>query len=137
MTNLIIRGRMPLALVFAIRFGDLAEGSKATSALFGTTNGKVYDIVKGSNFTYITKDTKFSAAQISEGIEFIKQHPDYDAVDGDKVVNYLSSLDEATAEELEVFDEARKAARGRTVAAKNEVEDEVEDEVHHKSGRSK
>jgi hypothetical protein len=53
----IIRGRMPVAVVYLVRHGSKAgEGTKAKADLFGTTVGKVDDIVKNRNFAYVNKD---------------------------------------------------------------------------------
>lgn len=55
----IINGRLPLALVYLIRFketGTTAERAKK----YGTSVGKVFDIVKGRNFGYI--DATFKPA---------------------------------------------------------------------------
>ena len=50
----IIRGRMPLPIVFMIKFNTEGETDGAVAAKFRTTNGKVSDIRKSKNFGYIT-----------------------------------------------------------------------------------
>lgn len=60
----IINGRLPLALVFLIRFketGTTAERAKK----FGTSVGKVFDIVKGRNFGYIDATYKPSTDELA------------------------------------------------------------------------
>lgn len=57
------RGRLPLALVFAIRFQEKAEVSNNDLAKkYGTSVGKVFDIRKGRNFGYVTADYKLTEA---------------------------------------------------------------------------
>jgi hypothetical protein len=62
----IARGRMHPALVYAIKFnsGEAKDGEIARK--FATTPGKVNDIRKDRNFKYVTKDLKFTAAEIQE-----------------------------------------------------------------------
>ena len=53
----ILNGRMPLPIVYAIRFQEEAGAKNSELAKkYGTSVGKVFDIRKGSNFGYITKD---------------------------------------------------------------------------------
>jgi len=109
----IIRGRMAAAMVYAVRFGNLAEGGAEKQRLFATTVGKIYDIEKGRNFAYITEDVKFTQEQINDGIEWIEHHPAFDAEGAQKVVDYLKSLPVASEEEAAKFEELRKASRGQ------------------------
>jgi len=51
---------MPPQLLYTIRFGGLVDSTKAIAELFGTTVGKVYDIKKNANFSYITGDIRFT-----------------------------------------------------------------------------
>lgn len=46
---------MPPQLLYTIRFGGLVDSTKAIAELFGTTVGKVYDIKKNANFSYISR----------------------------------------------------------------------------------
>lgn len=60
----IINGRLPLPLVFAIRFketGTTADRAKK----YGTSVGKVFDIVKGRNFGYIDATYKPAADEVA------------------------------------------------------------------------
>lgn len=115
----IIRGRMPVAMVYAVRFGNLAEASAEKQRLFATTVGKIYDIEKGRNFGYVTEDTRFTKEQIEDGIDWIEHHPEFDAQGAKKVVDYLKALPEATEEEAAKFEEARKASRGQNTKTKD------------------
>ncbi len=62
----ILNGRMPLPIVYAIRFQEDAGAKNSNLAKkYGTSVGKVFDIRKGSNFSYITKDYKPSAEELA------------------------------------------------------------------------
>jgi hypothetical protein len=67
------RGRLPLALVFAIRFNEPADKSNNDlSKKYGTSVGKVFDIRKGRNFSYITADYKLTPADKAAAEEWAK-----------------------------------------------------------------
>ena len=62
----ILNGRMPLPIVYAIRFQeDAGAKSSELAKKYGTSVGKVFDIRKGSNFSYIDKDYKPSAEELA------------------------------------------------------------------------
>lgn len=62
----ILNGRMPLPIVYAIRFQEDAGAKNSELAKkYGTSVGKVFDIRKGSNFGYITKDYLPSAEELA------------------------------------------------------------------------
>ena len=62
----ILNGRMPLPIVYAIRFQEDAGAKNSDLAKkYGTSVGKVFDIRKGSNFSYIAKDYKPSAEELA------------------------------------------------------------------------
>ena len=62
----ILNGRMPLPIVYAIRFQEDAGAKNSDLAKkYGTSVGKVFDIRKGSNFSYIDKDYKPSAEELA------------------------------------------------------------------------
>lgn len=66
-TNLldIQRGRLPLALVAAVRFVEPAEVSNNDLAKkYGTSVGKIFDIRKGRNFSYIDSAFKPSSEDL-------------------------------------------------------------------------
>jgi len=67
------RGRMPAALVAHIRFNEDGNDSEIARKFF-TTPGKINDIKKGRGFAYITKDTKFSKADIDAAITKVKEN---------------------------------------------------------------
>lgn len=115
----IIRGRMPVAMVYAVRFGNLAEGPAEKQRLFATTVGKIYDIEKNRNFGYVTEDVKFTQEQIDEGIEWIEHHPEFEEQGAQKVVDYLKALPVASEEEAAKFEELRKASRGQNTKTKD------------------
>ena len=67
------RGRMPAPLVAHIRFNEEGNDSEIARKFF-TTPGKINDIKKGRGFAYITKDTKFSKADIDAAIAKVKEN---------------------------------------------------------------
>lgn len=115
----IIRGRMPIAVVALARFGNTKNDSVAEQAKqFGTTVGKIDDIRKNRNFAYVTEAFKPTAAQVDEGVEYLKKHHAYDAANTDALVNELAKTPVATEAEAAAFEEARSAARGQRATTK-------------------
>lgn len=62
----IVRGRLPLIFVHAIRFDEVISkmSNKDLAAKFSTSVGKVFDIKKGRNFGYVTEAFKPTAEDI-------------------------------------------------------------------------
>ncbi len=115
----IINGRMPVAVVAQIRFGnDKGESTKVLADKYGTTVGKVDDIKKNRNFAYVTADFKPTAAQKEAGLAWLKTHPYYDAAGVDKLITELDATPEASAEEAAAFEAVRVAARGQSPTTK-------------------
>lgn len=115
----IIRGRMPVAVVYMARFGDQkGESTKAKADKFGTTVGKIDDIVKGRNFAYVTAAFRPTQEQKDQALEWLKRHPNYDKMNVDQLVNELEAIPVATAEEAAAFEAVRVAARGQTPKTK-------------------
>jgi hypothetical protein len=62
----IINGRLPLPLVYMIRFDKLGAASNGDNAKkFGTSVGKVFDIKKGRNFGYVDASYLPSAEEVA------------------------------------------------------------------------
>lgn len=115
----IINGRMPVAVVAQIRFGnDKGEATKVLADKYGTTVGKIDDIKKNRNFAYVTADFKPTAAQKQQGIDWLKSHPYYDAAGVDKLITELDATPEASAEEAAAFEAVRVQARGQQPTTK-------------------
>jgi hypothetical protein len=116
----IIRGRMPLAVVYMVRFGDEAKGKKTKelALLFGTTEGKIDDLVNNRNFAYVTEDFRPTEEMKKQAVEYLEQHPNYDkgAVVG--LLKELTHIPTATAEEAKAFEEKRVLARGQLPTTK-------------------
>ena len=124
----IVRGRLPLLFVHAIRFDKVlnAMGNKDLASKFATSVGKVFDIKKGRNFAYVTEDFKPSAEDVSAAEAWIAQVGAENAKGlatvGDKTL-MQSTLDQykanglATAEEVAKFSAARTATRVATPKA--------------------
>lgn len=119
----IIRGRIALAIVWLIRFGEAAEvGTKTLAEKYGTTVGKIDDIRKNRNFAYVTEDVRFTQDQINEGLAYITQHenPDF-AVE---VTDKLNALELANEEQATAFASVKKksGAQPRTDAEGKVIE---------------
>lgn len=116
----IIQGRMPVAVVHQLRFGNSKGGAtKELAVKFGTTVGKVDDVKKNRNFAYVVEDTRFTQAQIDEGCEWLKRHPKYDESGADALVVELEGYAVANDEEAAAFEAARTAARGQPTKTKD------------------
>ena len=116
----IIQGRMPVAVVHLLRFGNSKGGAtKELAVKFGTTVGKVDDVKKNRNFAYVVEDTSFTQAQIDEGLEWLKRHPKYDESGVDDLVVELEGYTVATDEEAKAFEATRTAARGQPTTTKD------------------
>jgi len=116
----IINGRMPVAVVAQIRFGNnKGDATKDLAAMYGTTVGKIDDIKKNRNFAYVGADFKPTQEQIDQGLEWLKRHPKYDTGEVDKIITELENTPVATAEEAAKFEADRVAARGQSVMTKD------------------
>lgn len=108
----IIRGRMPLPIVHAIKFGPADETDGALAAKFRTTNGKISDIRKERNFGYIKEDYVPSEEQLAKAKAYAEQLKDK------SILKAISKVKPATAEQNAAFDALRKAERkGKEVEA--------------------
>lgn len=116
----IIRGRMPVVVVFLARFGDQKnESTKDLANMFGTTVGKIDDIKKVRNFGYVKADFKPTAQQKQDGIEWLQRHPKFNDGAVDKLINELEGLEIATEEEAAAFAATRTEARGQNTKTKD------------------
>jgi hypothetical protein len=118
----IVRGRLPLIFVHAIRFDKVlsAMGNKDLASKFATSVGKVFDIKKGRNFGYVNEGFKPSAEDVTAAQGWIDQvgaeNAKAVAAVGDKALmqNTLDSYKTrglATAEEIAAFSAARVSTR--------------------------
>lgn len=103
----IIRGRMPLPIVFQVKFDTGTDAELA--AKYRTTNGKVSDIKKDRNFGYITKGFKPTQEMVDAAVVYAAQLKDA------SVVKSLKAMPIASEKEAAAFIESRKATR-KTVA---------------------
>jgi len=119
----IIRGRMPVQVVKMIRFHSDPEMSRsAIAALYRTTVGKVNDILKGSNFSYVTEDFKPTEEQLAAAKEYIAK------CENDELTKLVDSFEVATEEEAAKFEEARIASRKpRKKAGESDTQNEGTD----------
>ena len=124
----IVRGRLPLLFVHALRFDPvlLALSTKDASTKFGTSVGKVFDIRKNRNFAYVTADFKPSAEDVSQAEAWIAQVGGANAkgltASGDKTV-MQTTLDNykerglASVEESAKFSATRTSTRAKSTVA--------------------
>ena len=118
----IVRGRLPLLFVHAIRFDAVlnAMGNKDLASAFATSVGKVFDIKKGRNFGYVNAGFKPSTDDIAAAESWIAQIGAQNAkglsATGNKQL-LQNTLDEykgrglASAEEVAALSAARTASR--------------------------
>lgn len=116
----IIRGRMPIAVVAMVRFGDNKNlETKELADLFGTTVGKIADIKKGSTFGYLKDGFKPNALQKEEGVLWLQRHVGFKEGKVDKLISELEGAKEASPEEAASYEAARVAARGQKAVKKD------------------
>ncbi len=113
----IVRGVMPVVLVYMIKFeSDAAAKDADVAKLFGTTSGKVSDIRKGRNFAYLTKEFKPTAEQKAAGVSWLKAVPGYGEPQ-DKLIVSLEKFPAANEAEAKAFLDGRAASRTKTPKA--------------------
>lgn len=116
----IIRGRMPVAIVALIRFGEEETSTSACAAKYRTTVGKVDDIRKGRNFGYVDSDFVPTQEQADAALAYIDQ-----LEDADSIVEALAGL--GITEDGSEFEAKRSSMRKST--KKEVAEDDVEVEA--------
>lgn len=110
----IVRGRFPLLLVHAVRFDEVLGkiGNKELAGKLATSIGKIFDVRKGRNFAYLTKDWKPSASDVSDAKAWAEQVGGTNAKglaavgDKDLILKLVSQYEGsglATAEETAAF----------------------------------
>jgi len=129
----IINGRMPLAVVFIIRFLEDPENKdNALAKKYHTSPGKISDVRKCRNFTYVDENFKPSAAEVELALKWADKMDARGAVaEAEELGEMINTLVVATPEESEAMAVARKATRkprGKKAGAEAEVEAEELDE---------
>lgn len=106
----IIRGRMPVAVVYLVHYltGHI-EGNGPKAKAFGTTIGKINDIMTGRNFGYVTEEFRPTEAQKAEGIAWLERHPE----GASELIELLNGVEVATAEQATAFDALRSSLRAK------------------------
>lgn len=118
----IIRGRMPIAVVYVIKFGVNKDLSiPELSTMYGTTSGKISDIKKNYNFQYLKEDFKPSLEQKTEAIDYLKKHPNFGSDDTPcaALIDEIDELLDATPEEAKAFLDLRASFRGQNSKTKS------------------
>lgn len=124
----IVRGRLPLLFVHAVRFDKVvnAMSNKDLATKLATSVGKVFDIKKGRNFAYVLESFKPSADDVTAAKAWIEQVGATNAkglnAAGDKtfmqgVLDQYMGSGLATAEEVAAFTATRGATRVKTERA--------------------
>lgn len=114
-TNLldIVRGRMPLPLVAAVRFVVKSDVTNAEVAkTFGTSVGKIFDIRKGRNFEYVTKDYKPSKEDLEAAKKWAAEAMKHGG-DEAKIMAAVDQLGVASEDEAKAQAEKITAARSK------------------------
>lgn len=127
----IARGRMAAALVYLIKFQE--EGSDSEiAAKYCTTPGKVNDIRKNRNFKYITKDLRFTEAEVQEARDRFKAsvYGENSTVPENKREEVVLAINEAldtleTVAESQLADLRKADRKPRGKPRKNESEDDA------------
>lgn len=118
----IVRGRLPLIFVHAVRFDDVikAMSIKDVATKMGTSVGKIFDIRKNRNFAYVDASFKPTADDVAAANSWIEQVGDRNAkgisAQGDKALmtQLLANAQKgglATAAEAAAFSAQRVASR--------------------------
>lgn len=114
-TNLldIVRGRMPLACVAAVRFHvDPAKSNNDVAKIFGTSVGKIFDIRKGRNFGYIDASYKPSDEDFKAAEAWAKQAAQHGG-DEAAVMAAVDKLGKASPEEAKAQADKITSARSK------------------------
>jgi hypothetical protein len=112
-TNLldIVRGRLPLALVYVIRFNEKGTNAEVAKK-YGTSVGKVFDIRKNRNFEYVTADYKPTKEDLAAAEKWADEAGKHGG-DSDGIKLAVAELSEADEEHAKKQSEAMTAARGK------------------------
>ena len=114
----IIRGRMPAAIVYLIKFAAEDMSVATLAAKFRTTVGKVSDIKASRNFAYIDETYAMSESDLEAARAYADQL-------GEPVVSELESIKIGSPEAIFDYEAARTASRTRKP---NSEAEEVSDE---------
>lgn len=117
----IVRGTLPKALVYLIRFGDKDAKEADVAKQYGTTSGKVADILKGRNFAYIDEEFKPTQEDKDAALKWLKQVPDYDVAKTDDVVNLLDKMPVADEAAIAALAAKRAQVRARNAASSGDA----------------
>lgn len=113
----IIRGRMPVAIVYLVHYlTPHIESNGAKAKAFGTTIGKIADIMNVRNFGYVTEDFRPTEAQKAEGKAWLEKHPEGAA----ELIELLEGLEVATAEQAAAFDALRASMRAKPLKGESD-----------------
>lgn len=122
----IINGRMPLPLVYIIRFEESADAKDSElAAKYKTSVGKISDIRKNRNFGYITEGLAFTQADVDGANAYLaKTTLKGNSFTDDEKNDITSKLDALPVDDAAAaaITEARKANR-KTSPKKDKADD--------------
>lgn len=123
----IIRGRMLLPIVYLIKFKE--EGTDAElAARYRTTGGKVSDIKGNRNFGYIKAESRFSADDINEAVQFAEQLGEAAEAHVKGLLADLVSGGEADAEAIKAGRLAARKTKAKVAPALVEEQEDPEEQ---------
>jgi hypothetical protein len=137
----IVRGRLPLIFVHAVRFDKVLNsmGNKDLAAKFGTSVGKIFDIKKGRNFAYVTEGFKPTGEDVAAAKTWINQVGAANAkglnATGDKTL-MQTTLDAYEARGLATAEDAAAFAAAKAKAKEGGAEPAVASGASGASGAS-
>lgn len=111
----IIRGRMPIAMVFSIKFLETGSMSEI-AAKYRTTMGKIDDIKKGANFGYVRETFKPTADMVKAIIPRCKE-----LAAGKEILTAINGIGIATPDDEVAFAAIKDALRKKTPKVKTEA----------------
>jgi hypothetical protein len=133
----IVRGTIPLALVYLIRFDEKDAKDADVAKKYGTTTGKVADIKKGRNFGYVDMDYVPTADDKQKALAWLKQVPNYDTVGTDVAVSAIERMNTASDADAEALKAKRAAIRAKNEGASGDGTPKAPKEPKAPKGGSK
>lgn len=122
----ILRGRMPLVLVYGIKFLETGSTSEL-AAKYRTTAGKIDDIKKGANFGYITDKFIPTMDMVKAALPRCKE-----LEAGKEIVLMIKEIGIATPDDEVAFAAIKVAMRKKSIPVKTDPkEPEVTTEQAH------
>ncbi len=109
----IIRGKMPVACAYMMKYGSMKDKSlKELSMMFATTYAKTFEIVKLHKvFAHAHATFKPTSAMKAEARIYLDKHPLRSEPFVQAMIDELNALPEATTEEAALYEATKTKAR--------------------------